>query len=156
MKTPMALWKKIYIFLAVTIILTLNIFVLVYAVRAEMPSYKRRNDPHYIEAVEVEVNRVMGFREDKENEIIQALPMGLAETAIVMIIPDILIIGLAASIYKTKSYRDAGEDDKARKHKVAAIVFGCAALLFIVAVGGSYLFGYLPAARSAVTSINCH
>ena len=114
MKTPMALWKKIYIFLAVTIILALNIFVLVYAVRAEMPSYKRRNDPHYIEAVEVEVNRVMGFREDKENEIIQALPMGLAETGIVMIIPDILIIGLAASIYKTKSYRDAGEDDKAR------------------------------------------
>lgn len=156
MKTPMALWKKIYIFLAVTIILALNIFVLVYAVRAEMPSYQRRNDPHYVEAVEVEVKRVMGFREDKENEIIQALPMGLAETAIVMIIPDILIIGLAASIYKTKSYRDAGEDDKARKHKVAAIVFGCAAFLFVVAVGGSYLFGYLPAARSAVASINCH
>ena len=35
MKTPMALWKKIYIFLAVTIILALNIFVLVYAVRAK-------------------------------------------------------------------------------------------------------------------------
>ena len=156
MKTPMALWKKIYIFLAVTIILALNIFVLVYAVRAEMPSYKRRNDPHYIEAVNVEVNRVLGIREDKSDEVLQALPMGLAEFAVTMIIPDILIIGLAASIYKTKSYRDDGEDDKARKHKVAAIVFGCAALVFVIAAGGFFLCGYLPRAQTAVSSINCH
>ena len=156
MKTPMATWKKIYIFLAVTIILALNVLCLVYAVRAEMPSYKRRNDPHYIEAVNVEVNRVMGFDEDKTDEIMQALPMGLAEYAVIMAIPNVILIGLAASIYKTKSYRDDGEDDKARKHKVAAIVFGCAAFIFVVAVGGSYLFVYLPAAKSAVTSINCH
>ena len=156
MKTPMAMWKKIYIFLAVTIILALNILCAVYAVRAEMPSFKRRNDPHYIEAVNVEVNRVMGFDEDKTDELIQALQMGLAEYAIIMAIPNVILIGLAASIYKTKSYRDAGEDDKARKHKVVAIVFGCIALVFVLVVGGSFVFGYLPASRSAVASINCH
>ena len=156
MKTPMAMWKKIYIFLAVTIILALNILCAVYAVRAEMPSFKRRNDPHYIEAVNVEVNRVMGFDEDKTDELIQALPMGLAESAVIMAIPNVILIGLAASIYKTKSYRDAGEDDKARKHKVVAIVFGCIALVFVLVVGGSFVFGYLPASRSAVASINCH
>ena len=156
MKTPMALWKKIYIFLAVTIILALNIFVLIYAVRAEMPSYKRRNDPHYIEAVNVEINNVLGIKEDKLDEVKKALPAGLAEFAVTMVIPDILIIGLAASIYKTKSYRDAGEDVKAGKHKVAAIVFGCVALVFILAVGGIFMFGYLPAARAATASINCH
>ena len=156
MKTPMATWKKIYIFLAVTIILALNILCAVYAVRAEMPSFKRRNDPHYIEAVNVEVNRVMGFDEDKTDELIQALPMGLAEYAVIMAIPNVILIGLAASIYKTKSYRDAGEDDKARKHKVVAIVFGCIALVFVLVVGGSIVFGYLPASRAAVASINCH
>lgn len=156
MKTPMALWKKIYIFLAVTIILALNIFVLIYAVRAEMPSYQRRNDPHYVEAVDVEINRVMSFEENKADEIKQALPAGLAEYAVAMAIPDVILIGLAASIYKTKSYRDAGEDVKAGKHKVAAIVFGCVALVFILAVGGIFMFGYLPAARAATASINCH
>ena len=156
MKTSMALWKKIYIFLAVAIILALNIFVLVYAVRAEMPSYQRRNDPHYVEAVDVEINRVMGFEENKADEIKQALPAGLAEYAVAMAIPDVILIGLAASIYKTKSYRDAGEDVKAGKHKVAAIVFGCVALVFILAVGGIFMFGYLPAARAATASINCH
>ncbi len=156
MKTPMALWKKIYIFLAVTIILALNIFVLGYAVRAEMPSYQRRNDPHYVEAVNVEIDRVMGFEENKADEIKQALPAGLAEYAVAMAIPDVILIGLAASIYKTKSYRDAGEDVKAGKHKVAAIVFGCVALVFILAVGGIFMFGYLPAARAATASINCH
>jgi hypothetical protein len=152
----MALWKKIYIFLAVTIILALNIFVLGYAVRAEMPSYQRRNDPHYVEAVNVEIDRVMGFEENKADEIKQALPAGLAEYAVAMAIPDVILIGLAASIYKTKSYRDAGEDVKAGKHKVAAIVFGCVALVFILAVGGIFMFGYLPAARAATASINCH
>ena len=156
MKTPMALWKKIYIFLAVTIILALNIFVLIYAVRSEMPSYQRRNDPHYVEAVNVEIDRVLGIKEDKLDEVKKALPAGLAEFAVTMVIPDILIIGLAASIYKTKSYRDAGEDVKAGKHKVAAIVFGCVALVFILAVGGIFMFGYLPAARAATASINCH
>ena len=156
MKTPMALWKKIYIFLTVTIILALNILAAVYAVRAEMPSYKRRNDPHYVEAVDVEINRVMGFEENKADEIKQALPAGLAEYAVAMAIPDVILIGLAASIYKTKSYRDAGEDVKAGKHKVAAIVFGCVALVFILAVGGIFMFGYLPAARAATASINCH
>ena len=90
------------------------------------------------------------------DEVKKALPAGLAEFAVTMVIPDILIIGLAASIYKTKSYRDAGEDDKARKHKITAIVFGCAALVFILAVGGIFMFGYLPAARAATASINCH
>ncbi len=156
MKTPMALWKKIYIFLAVTIILALNIFVLIYAVRSEMPSYQRRNDPHYVEAVDVEINCVMGFEENKADEIKLALPAGLAEYAVAMAIPDVILIGLAASIYKTKSYRDAGEDVKAGKHKVAAIVFGCVALVFILAVGGIFMFGYLPAARAATASINCH
>ena len=156
MKTPMATWKKIYIFLTVTIILALNVLCLIYAVRSEMPSYKRRNDPHYIEAVNVEVNRVMGFDEDKKDEIIQALPMGFAEYAVTMAIPNVLLIGLSLSIYKTKSYRDAGEDDKARKHKVAAIIFGCVALVFVLVVGGSFVFGYLPASRASVASINCH
>ena len=156
MKTPMALWKKIYIFLAVTIILALNIFVLVYAVRAEMPSYQRRNDPHYVEAVNVEIDRVLDIKEDKLDEVKKALPAGLAEYAVAMAIPDVILIGLAASIYKTKSYRDAGEDVKAGKHKVAAIVFGCVALVFILAVGGIFMFGYLPAARAATASINCH
>ena len=156
MNTPMALWKKIYIFLAVTIILALNIFVLVYAVRAEMPSYQRRNDPHYVEAVNVEINNVLDIKEEKLDEVKKALPAGLAEFAVTMLIPDILIIGLAASIYKTKSYRDAGEDDKARKHKITAIVFGCAALLFVLAFAGIFWFGYLPKASSAVSSIQCH
>ena len=156
MKTPMALWKKIYIFLAVAIILALNIFVLVYAVRAEMPSYQRRNDPHYVEAVNVEIDRVLDIKEDKLDEVKKALPAGLAEYAVAMAIPDVILIGLAASIYKTKSYRDAGEDVKAGKHKVAAIVFGCVALVFILAVGGIFMFGYLPAARAATASINCH
>ena len=134
MKTPMALWKKIYIFLAVTIILALNIFVLIYSVRAEMPSYQRRNDPHYVEAVNVEIDRVLGIKEDKLDEVKKALPAGLAEFAVTMLIPDILIIGLAASIYKTKSYR----------------------LLFVLAVAGIFWFGYLPRASSAVSSIQCH
>ena len=155
MKTPMATWKKIYIFLAVTIILAVNIFVAVGAVRAEMPSYQRRNDPHYIEAVNVEVNRVIGIDEDKMDEVLHALPYGLAESAVIMIIPDIILIGLAVSIYKTKSYSDAGDDDKARKHKVAAIVFGCA-LIFVVAAGGVYMYGYLQKAQQAVASVSCH
>ena len=156
MKTPMATWKKIYIFLAVTIILALNVLCLVYAVRAEMPSYQRRNDPHYIEAVDIEVNRMMGIKADKTDEIIKALPTGLAEYAVIMLIPDIILIGLAVSIYKTKSYRDAGENDKARKHMTAAIVFGCVALVFVLAVGGIFMFSYLPRARAAASSINCH
>ena len=96
MKTPMATWKKIYIFLTVTIILAFNILAAVYAVRAEMPSYKRRNDPHYVEAVDVEINRVMGFEENKADEIKQALPEGLAvgvyieSVCILMIAVDVL------------------------------------------------------------------
>ena len=74
----------------------------------------------------------MGFEENKADEIKQALPECLAEYAVAMAIPDVILIGLAASIYKTKSYRDAGEDVKAGKHKVAAIVFGCVALVFIL------------------------
>ena len=156
MKTPMATWKKIYIFLAVTIILALNILFAICAVRSEMPSYQRRNDPHYIEAVDIEVDRMLGNKTDRADEIIQALPMGLAEYAIAMAIPNVILIGLAVSIYKTKSYRDAGEDDKARKHKVVAIVFGCVGLVFVLAVGGIFMFGYLPRAQDAVASVSCH
>ena len=62
----------------------------------------------------------------------------------------------ASCIMIHKSYRDAGEDDKARKHKITAIVFGCAALLFVLAFAGIFWFGYLPKASSAVSSIQCH
>ena len=156
MKTPMAMWKKIYIFMAVTIILALNVLAAVLSIRSEMPSYQRRNDPHYIEAVYTEIDREMGFRTDKTDEVIKALPAGLAEYAVTMIIPNVLLIGLAVSIYKARSFKEAGEEDKARKHRITAIVFCCAALFFILAVTGIIAFGYLPKARAAASSINCH
>lgn len=154
MRSPKATWKKIYIFLAVTIILALNLYVVVIAVRAQMPAYQK--NPYYVEAVNTEVNRVLGIDENKLDDIKQALPEGLAEYAVTMIIPNVLLIGLAVSIYKTKSYKAAGEDGKVRKHRIVAIVFGCLTLI-LAAIVASYIgFVYMPRAQAEASSLNVH
>ena len=174
-KTPKPLWAKVFIALSIIFIMGANIsvFLLILADQTGC-SDNDAQDPYYNEAITEELNSVFEGEDGKMYEIGvdyygpvrdksqntgdnngEAVLYSLGAAAIVMFIPNVLMIVFSVNLYKGIKKTKDGEAGKAKGNFIVSAIIAAITIFAVIIL----IFGvrnYLEKARAATTEIRVH